>query len=551
VSVQFPDDAQLIKMAGKAAFARGRGYYADGRVALSLVSRDAMAGEAYGTETYRLRLAHDGRDWRWNCDCPAAADGAFCKHLVAAVLAARDDVEGADEPAASQKQRHSATVHGNDLLDFLHAQPAQRLAEWLYAAALQDVDVEKRLLLYRAAEQPGALKPALAKLLNTGGFLDYRRAVNYAQRLRVVIGQLNDLLQRDPGECRALCEYALGRLFKVCVQCDDSAGAIGDVVEEIAGLHARACAEAPPGASLGKALHTLIAKDECDVIELENYWDALGAMGQANYAKALLARFERLPPPKHGSFEHDDAEVFSVCHRVEELARCSGDFDLLQRVLRRDLSSAWKNLRVIESLRNFGREREALAWAEQAIKQFPDDWQLRSALVGCLAESGMDEEALEQAWQCFTKEASVHTWDLLKGCAGEVWPYWRERALAQVMEHEGGYATLRIGLLMHEGDIDAALRLARSSKVMPGVLRSLAERLQHSHPADAGTFHLRLASMFADQLHVPRNYQVVVEHLHQASKLLPTAEWQPLAARIRAEHARKSKLMKMLTDAGL
>lgn len=38
--------------------------------------------------------------------------------------------------------------------------------------ASEDRDVEKRLLLYRAASAPGALKAALSKVLATGSFLD-------------------------------------------------------------------------------------------------------------------------------------------------------------------------------------------------------------------------------------------------------------------------------------------------------------------------------------------------------------------------------------------
>lgn len=553
MSVQFPDDAQLIQLAGTAAFERGRSYHAADRVTLSSVSPDALAGEAHGTETYRLRLTHDGRDWRWHCACPAAADGAFCKHLVAAVLTARDATDrGGEQASTPKRQRRPPTVADeDDLLAFLRAQPVQRLAEWLYAVAQQDVDVEKRLLLYRAAQQPGALKSALGKLLNTGGFLDYWRTIDYAQQLQFVVEQLNDLLQRDPGECRTMCEYALGRLFKVLARCDDSDGDIGEVVEEIAGLYARACSDAPPGAPLGKTLHALIAKDEWGVMELEHYWDALGAVGQANYAKALLARFDRLPPPKPGSFELEDAETSLLCHRVEELAGCLEDFDLLQRVLRRDLSSAWNNLRVIESLRSAGRGREALAWAEHAVKQFPDDGRLRSVLAGCLAESGMDDEALEQAWQCFTKDADTHTWDLLKRHAGEAWPDWRERALKQIAKQEKGHATLQVELLMHDDDLETALHLAQSSKVEMGVMQLLAKRVHRSHPTVAGTFHLRLADTFAGQLHLSGNYRILVDHLRQASKLLPTADWQPLAARIRAEHARKTKLLDLMTDAGL
>jgi uncharacterized Zn finger protein len=43
--------------------------------------------------------------WQWNCSCPAADDGAFCKHLVAALLTARKEVTDADDVVAHPKRR--------------------------------------------------------------------------------------------------------------------------------------------------------------------------------------------------------------------------------------------------------------------------------------------------------------------------------------------------------------------------------------------------------------------------------------------------------------
>lgn len=548
MSDHFPDDACLIELAGTAAFERGRAYHAAGRVALSLVAEAALAGEAHGTETYRLRLAHDGSDWLWDCDCPAAADGAFCKHLVAAVLTARDEAEDGDGTAAPKKKPASASVRKGELLAFLHAQPAARLAGWLHALAQEDGNVEKRLLLYRAAEQPEALKAALAKLLNAGGFLDYRRAIDYARRLGAAIELLQDMLSRDPDECRVLCEYALGRLFKVYGNSDDSAGAIGGVMEALAELYAQACAATQPCKGLAKTLHALQGKDGWGVLSLAGYWKALGAQGQAEYGRLVVAEFEKLPAPKAG--EHF-GEGFEVCRRTEELARCAGDFELLQRVLRRDLSQAYQYFRVLESLREFGRAREALAWAETAVKRFPDDGRLRALLSECLAEAGMNDEALEQAWLRFHRHPGDDEWDALKRMAGKTWPHWRQRALDDVAAYERGHATVRIDLLLHDGDVAAATSLAHDHAVMPQVLHVLAQRLRRSDPATAGAFYLRLARQQAEKLGYANEYPRLVAYLKDASKLLPATQWQPFLATVRAQHARKTKLMGLLAQAGL
>jgi hypothetical protein len=193
MTFHLPDDAGLIEVAGKAAFERGRGYHCAGRVALSKVSPSELTGAAQGTQTCSLWMRFVDGDWQWDCSCPAADAGALCEHLIAAILTAREEGSEGEPAIVRAKSRRKP----DDLPGFLRAQPAERLAGWLQVLADEDGDIEKRLLLYRAAEQPGTLKAALAKVLNTGGFLDYQRAMAYAKRLKA-IGQLNELLVRWP-----------------------------------------------------------------------------------------------------------------------------------------------------------------------------------------------------------------------------------------------------------------------------------------------------------------------------------------------------------------
>ena len=528
-------DAQLLELAGKAAFARGRAYCAEDRVQLSKHTAATLAGTARGTQHYEFSLKRQGERWRWSCACPAADDGSFCKHLVAAVLTARDtQADGA--PAR------------DDLFEFLRAQPAQRLAEWLKTLADDDRDVDARLRMYRAMADPAALKAALTKSLKCGAFLDYRASLHYATRLGTAIAALEQRLAEDPAHCRELCEYALGRLFVVIGRCDDSSGSIGERMHEIAHMHARACAAAHPGKALVKPLFALKCKDEWGMLPLADYWDALAGDGHAAYGRLIADELETLP--QHPREADRYGETFAIRHRAEEYARADGDFALLQRVLRWDLRHAYDHLRVIESLREFGKEREALAFAEDAVKRFPDDVRLRRALALSLQTAGLGDEAMQQNWQAFVLESSADNWDALRVAAGKGWPEWRTRALGQIGEREKDDASIRITLLMHDGDLDAALTLAQSHKVWPHTLRELAERVERTAPHAAGELYLRLAEALSTRLD-PRHYADLVSCLRHASRLLPQEQWQPALAAVRTHHLRKTKLMGMLAEVGL
>lgn len=539
-------DAELESLAGKAAYKRGRGYYDEGRVQLSSVSADALEGEAAGTETYRLWLRAEPGGWRWDCECPAADDGALCKHLVAAVLTARDDAPDAVPPPAKAPRKKPAARARADLREFLHAQPAATLADWLVTLAAANPEVDKRLRLQLAMQQPGALKEALAKLLNTGGFLDYRGSLRYADNLGAAITVLEGRLREDPGQCRELCEYALGRLFRIYARADDSAGAIGEQLGKIARLHLRACAALPPGKALARPLHALQRKDEWSTLRLTDYWQALGAAGQLEYSRLIGAEFADLPATPGPQDRW--GEVFHIRARAQAYARCAGDFEMLQRVLRWDLAKPHDYLLVLESLREFGREREALAWAEQAVRRFPRDQRLRAALAACLRAAGLDDEALDQCWQSFCLRPDSGSWDDLKRAAGEQWPQWRSRALVAAAAKD---IHLQLELLRHDGDLAGAVAVAREHPIWPQTLSRLARDLERDDPATAGAFYLRLIETETRELRSASQYAALVKYLKRASAVLPAERWQPAAAAVRAAHGRKTKLLSLLDEAGL
>ncbi len=545
----FPDDEWLQDEAGSAAFGRGQGYHARGRIVLHEASESSLAGQAFGSETYSLWMKREADGWGWDCDCPAADGGVFCKHLVAAVLTARD---GAIAKGGKRPLRKASTAEEVSQQEFLHAQPQQRLADWLHRLSLQEPAVDRFLHLQRAAEDPQALKAVLAKLLTAGSLLDYRLSMDFASRLDPALEQLRELLPRDPAGCLALSEYAFKRLARLIERCDDSAGAIGDRMREVGELHAGSANAGATGKGFAAKLHALQCLDQWGMLALERYWPALDARERATYAKKVLDEFEALTAPRTGRFDGGyNADAYAVCARSEALARCTGDFDLLQRVLRRDLSHPHQHLRVLDSLSEAGREREALAWAETAVKRFPDDGRLRSALADCLAAAGLVDEAIEQDWLVFRQHPAASCWDALRRRAATDWPQWRERALAHVAARENGHASLRVLLLVHDGDIATAAALAQQHLVTPDTLLMLAERVQRSDPDAAGAFFLRTARHYAESLQGPRDYTRLTACLANAARLAPEAQWRPLLSELRETHRRKTRLMGELDAAGL
>jgi tetratricopeptide (TPR) repeat protein len=548
-------DEELLQLAGAQALQRGRAYHRERRIVLARRDADWIEGEAAGSDLYELCLRRDGGEWVWDCTCPAADDGSFCKHLVAAVLTARDGdtaaVGNSGEPVpAPRKRRAGQPASADDLETFLRAQSVERLAEWLLAFADEDATIEKRLRLFQAADSPAELKAALGRMLDASGFLDRRRSLAYARRLDAVVAQLEDAVRRDATSGRALCEYVIGRLLKIYGRSDDSAGSIGDQLHAIVAVHAQACAAAPLGKAFAKALLALQQQDQWGLFPLTAYWEALGLAGQIEYGRRVVAEFEALPA-KGKAPDRWSPGVSANLRRAEDLARASGDFALLQRVLRRDLTNARQYGRVLESLLEFDRPREALAWAEQAVAKFPQDDDLRGALAECLASAGLESDAVEQAWQAFRLSPDPRNWNDLKRHAGAAWPTWRERALAEVAAREPAQqASLRAGLLDHDGDFDGAVALASTHAIRPNLLESFARRLERGRPALAGAFYLRVAEVLQQSLDYGR-YPELVRLLKRAAACLPAAEWQAVVAQVRVDHGRKTRLMTMLTDAGL
>jgi uncharacterized Zn finger protein len=86
---------RLRVLAGAGVYARGEDYVAAGRVRRMKFDGARITAQVSGQQLfYTVRLWRRGDELQFSCDCPFAAEGAFCKHCVAVGLACAEWVDG-------------------------------------------------------------------------------------------------------------------------------------------------------------------------------------------------------------------------------------------------------------------------------------------------------------------------------------------------------------------------------------------------------------------------------------------------------------------------
>ena len=131
----------LEECAGHVVFKRGVSYFNSDAVSRLLDYGDRVSARVEGTETYRAELWTDGEELAYDCTCPHAEEGNFCKHCVALGLAFLALREGEASEAQEAQQEIWA-----QLKEFLAEQPPEELAEWLLEAAQRDEKFYQRML---------------------------------------------------------------------------------------------------------------------------------------------------------------------------------------------------------------------------------------------------------------------------------------------------------------------------------------------------------------------------------------------------------------------
>lgn len=514
----------LEDLAGTAAFRRGEEYFSVGAVGHLRVTDDKIAARVEGTETYQVELRDDDGDLVYDCTCPRAADGHFCKHCVAVGLAWLAENSAATKSGATSGKKKRRDPW-RDIKEYLATQPPETLIDLLLDVAQRDDRLYQSLLL--KAERTGgggnvvkAFRRAIDGATRIHGFVDWREVGTFASNIDQVADSLTELLKPDTAAMLVeLAEYAIERVENSLEQVDDSNGEIGDIVYRLGELHLNACTLARPDAEgLAERLfrfETSLPFGLCS-FDAFTYRDALGKEGLRRYRELAEAEWRKLKP--RDAKDGYDAHRSRITRIMERLAEASGDVEELVAIKSHDLSSGYCYLNIAEIWAKAKQPDKALDWAERGLKAFPGrpDNRLRDFLVAVYLKRKRSDEALHLTWIQFEERPSLEHYKKLHDVAGKIghWLDQRNRALAWVAEVIAREASttsrwkpkpstpntsLRVEIALWEEDLDAAWAAAHQSICDRNLLITLADKLEPSRPGDAISLYRQVVPPIVEQ----------------------------------------------------
>jgi uncharacterized Zn finger protein len=513
-------DAVIRRLAGGQSYQRGLDYFSHGHVESLEETDDGVCAVVHGNQDYTVTLtAHEGV-LDYSCDCPVGADGAFCKHCVAAALAWLNRATGPVRPGRGKAKEVTLADAGK----ILQAEDKDTLVRMVLDWAKDDDRLHERLILYAARRSgPGtgaaAVRRAFEKAVRVHDFVHYREASGWSRGVDGAIDSVEQLLK--DGQAAAvieLCESALQSLLGAIQAVDDSDGHFGVLRDRLQDIHQRACQKARPDpADLARRLFQLELHSDFDVFSgaAVRYAKVLGAKGMKAYRELAGAEWAKVPARTASHERSGWGQHFRITRIMESLARASGDIEALVAVMSRDLSSAYCYWEIAEVYRGARQHDNALLWAEKGLKAFPEhtDSRLREFAAEEYHRRRRHDDAMKLMWAEFSEQSFLGTYKILEKHAKKAgaWPEWRERALGEIrvriakakektrgqvrpgwLQDDDDHSVL-VEIFLYEGKAEDAWREAGVGGCSDSLWLRLAANREKEHPEDAGPIYLKYA----------------------------------------------------------
>lgn len=567
--------SEVADLAGPEVYARGVGYYRQGRVEPQAGDGGRYRATVRGTVPYTVELWVDDGQAQWSCTCPFAEDGSFCKHAVAVALTL--DGGAADTLLDDLLEATDAAHEDEDRLLVFHLDtlPWDRLVELVLQAADNDWRLRERLLAEAHAARGDG--PDLAQWRQRvdvafapyDDIVTYHEAFDWAREVEEVIDALVELCDAgQPQAAALLVEYAYRRADEAVGYVDDSAGHLSWIAKRLADLHHRACAQhAPDPVALAGRLVPLELSSTLDGFRraATTYADVLGPDGLAEYRRVVEPRWAELRSDTDGR----SPQRFVLREAMVGVALAGEDPDELIEVYRGDLRTADAYLEIARTLAAAGRHEEAETWARDGLEAFSSrPWQtskLREFLARLLRDAGKPSAAVELYWDAFVRSPSLNAYRDLLEEAGDDAPAQKDRALEALTDHldtasAGGAepawptpAAVLVDVLAYEGEAERAWQVASQYGCERQMWLTLARTREDAHPLDAvGVYEREVFEVVEDKNNAA--YRQAVELLGRIRRLANQAEqpqrFDDILHRLRTEHGRKRNLMQLIDEKG-
>ena len=524
VSVPTYTEADVRQHASADSFERGREYCRSGAVA-SLVQRGTtLQADVLGSdvEPYRVQVTFDGNALAGaSCSCPYDW-GGWCKHIVAALLAAREQPETVEErkpvvdvlAGLSREQLQALLLRmiqfEPDLIDTIEAQ-VPLLAATPTAAATSPTAAATSSTAQpqpaRPTVDPKALRRQVRSLLGHGGgggrsWRGYGYVGAAVSAVSEVVAQAQQLIEAGDGRgALTALDILTEEFLSVWEGLDDSDGESVGFFEELGGLWAEALLTAD---LTTEERQVWIPKIETWQSEVSDYgidegFDVALSAAVQGWDYPPLQRVLRGEIDERGAWDGEpplwaDAlaearlNVLDRQGRHQEylyLAEAEGQTDRYVTMLARSgrgvealeygrahLTTVREAHALAMTLWEGGEIERALESAEHGLTLDGPKGALAAWLRDRAAEQGQTERALAAARIAFDADLSLAAYLKIQELAGPDWPAERTPLLERLRKVRSYYPQGPVEIFLHEALIEDAI-----AAVDQGATHSLVEQV--------------------------------------------------------------------------
>lgn len=579
------------------SFQRGREYCRSG-VVESLVQRGtALNAEVLGSdpEPYRVVVTFDGSALaEATCTCPYDW-GGWCKHIVAALLVARDQPEKVDErrpvdaliAGLSRDQLQALLLKlvqfEPGLVDMIEAQvPLLTATPTAAALAASATALTAKLPVARPAVDPKALRRQVRSLLGHGiggrSWRGYGHVGAATSAVSEVVAQAQQLIEAGDGrEALVVLDIITEEFLSVWEGLDDSDGDSPAFFEELGGLWAEALLT---GNLTPEERQVWIPKIETWQREVSDYgidesFDVALSAAVQEWDYPPLRRVLRGEIDERGAWEGEAplwadalaearlnvldrqgryqeylylAEAESQTERyVTMLARLGRSAEALEYG-RTHLATPQEAHALATTLWERGEIERSLESAEMGLTLEGPKGIVASWLRDQAAEQGHTERALAAARIAFEADQSLGAYLKVQEMAGPDWTEVQPALLDRLRTVRSYYPQGPVEIFLHEGLIDDAI-----AAVAQGATHTLVEQVAdvaiESHPDWVITASSKQAEGIMDN-GKSQYYRAAADWLARARDAYRTSgreqEWQSYLADLLDRHRRKYSLLPLL-----
>ena len=562
-------DAQLVRLAGEAAFERGVAYFRQGQVLGWSRQGNIVTAQVAGNESYRVTLRLNPRGLEGGCDCPASEGIDFCKHCVATALAYREE--------QAEQERLMAGGESGRLLAYLQQLDKASLVEAL-AEMIEEDPVRQHQWSLRADAVLGVLDHKALKKRITAAFPLKRHLHRYGQvrpyfaKAEAVVDQLAEQApQSPPDTCLTLVEYALSRLARALETIDDSGGFRFYCEEVLQKLHVQTAQRLDWSAEkLAAHLYEIAFGESHDLYPKipDAYAEALGSEGMDAYLSLLQQFWDALPNLPADAPWSEQFRYRRLREPLLKRAETRGDVATILALHQKSATKVKDYLKIAELCIAHGAWEQVELWLARAAraddKRYPHWRRERERLqIPLLLYRGEAEKAGQLQWEIYQQTQQLEDYRHLLELVDEhgLATDYRQRAhdwlreeIDKAPEAPWGYAPQVVNSLLeiylYENRLAEALACSSDRPVAAGLLLRLAQQL--GDPDQSLPLYVRLARSEVRNTD-NKSYRRAIAQLRELHGTLETLEQRREFAEaleeLRTEFRQKRNFIKWLNEA--